>query len=170
MRLWGIVLVALTTLSTSAVAAKDFKVAYVDSSRIMREVKDAKKAQGKLQADLAKSKQQVESMQQSFIKQKEAFDKKAPMMKPDVRQKIEGELQSAYIQIQQDVRRLQMVMMEKEQSVTVDLQRKVRSVIGAIGDREGYTMVLDIAQGVLYHKRHMDITDQVIAEYNKRHK
>ena len=75
MRLWGIVLVALTTLSTSAVAAKDFKVAYVDSSRIMREVKDAKKAQGKLQADLAKSKQQVESMQQSFIKQKEAFDK-----------------------------------------------------------------------------------------------
>ena len=44
MRLWGIVLVALTTLSTSAVAAKDFKVAYVDSSRIMREVKDAKKA------------------------------------------------------------------------------------------------------------------------------
>ena len=76
MRLWGIVLVALTTLSTSAVAAKDFKVAYVDSSRIMREVKDAKKAQGKLQADLAKSKQQVESMQQSFIKQKEAFDKR----------------------------------------------------------------------------------------------
>ena len=89
MRLWGIVLVALTTLSTSAVAAKDFKVAYVDSSRIMREVKDAKKAQGKLQADLAKSKQQVESMQQGFIKQKEA-DKKAPMMKPDVRKKKEG--------------------------------------------------------------------------------
>ena len=75
MRLWGIVLVALTTLSTSAVAAKDFKVAYVDSSRIMREVKDAKKAQGKLQADLAKSKQQVESMQQSFIKQKKLSTK-----------------------------------------------------------------------------------------------
>ena len=76
MRLWGIVLVALTTLSTSAVAAKDFKVAYVDSSRIMREVKDAKKAQGKLQADLAKSKQQVESMQQSFIKQKKLSTKR----------------------------------------------------------------------------------------------
>lgn len=170
MRLWAIVLVALTTFSTTALAAKDFKVAYVDSSRIMREVKDAKEAQGKLQADLAKSKQQVESMQEGFMKQKEAFDKKAPMMKPDARQKQEAELQAAYIKIQQDVRRLQMEMMEKEQSVTLDLNRKVRSVIGAIGDREGYTMVLDIAQGVLYHKRHMDITDQVIAEYNKRHK
>ena len=108
MRLWGIVLVALTTFSTTALAAKDFKVAYVDSNRILREVKDAKKAQGKLQADLAKSKQQVESMQENFIKQKEALDKKAPMMKPDVRQKKEAELQAAYIKIQQDVRRLQM--------------------------------------------------------------
>ena len=43
---------------------------------------------------------------------------------------------------------------------------KRQIVIARIGDRDGYMMILDIGETVLYYKRHMDLTDQVVKEYN----
>ena len=90
-------------------------------------------------------------------------------MKADVKQRKAEELQRSFMDLQQTYAKLQKELMEKESALTQEIYRKLTAVIDSIGDRDGYTLIMDIGDTVLYHKSHMDLTDEVIKEYNRRH-
>jgi Skp family chaperone for outer membrane proteins len=90
-------------------------------------------------------------------------------MRPEVRSQKEQELQRELMQLQQTYVQMQRELMSEETRLTRDISERIKAVVGKIGDRDGYTMILNIGESVLYHKRHMDITDDVVAAYNKQY-
>ena len=162
---------AFTLLSVPVAQAKGFKVGYVNVQRIVSEVKEAKRARSRLKRDFEKKQKKLDAMQKKFQKRAEDFQKGEAMMKPEVRNKTRAELQQKMTELQQTYMKLQQDLAKKEQQMAQEIYGKIRNLVAAIGDRDGYNLILDNSEAkstVLYFKRHRDVTDQIIATYNKK--
>lgn len=147
----------------------DFKIAYVDMARALNEVEDGKTAKARLKAEFEEKQKQLDKLQNDLKTKKEEFDKKASMMNPEVKQQKQEELQNDFLKLQRTYMELQKDLSDRESQVTLDIANKIRRIVNMIGDRDSYALVLDIGSGVLHYKRHLDITDEVVREYNRQH-
>lgn len=165
-------IVALCLLVSPTVLAgpkkSDLNVAYVNMNQALNGVKEGQRNKAQLKKDFEGKQRQLDKMQKDLKAKQEKFEKKKAMMKSAVRTKKERQLQGELMQLQQTYMQLQRQLMDREGKVTGDIAGKLREIIGQIGDREAYDMILDIGTTVLYHKRHKDITRRVIAEYDKK--
>ncbi len=153
----------------AATASANDKVGYVDMARAFNELEDSKQAKEQLKKDFDGKQKQLDEAQNKLKAKKDEFDAKSAMMKPEVKQQKQDELQKDFAQLQQTYMQLQQDLSKREGALVQDITRKLRKVVEKLGDRESYSMILDIGDGVLYYKRHLDITDQVIREYNKEY-
>ncbi len=160
---------AVSLAAPFAHAADDSKVGYVDMARAFNELEDSKQAKEALKKDFDGKQKQLDEAQNKLKAKKDDFDAKSAMMKPDVKSQKQDELQKDFASLQQTYMQLQQDLSKREGALVQDITRKLRKVVEKIGDRENYAMILDIGEGVLYYKRHQDITDQIIREYNKEY-
>ncbi len=162
-------LFVLALLSASAAHAADIKVGYVDMGRALNDVEDGKAAKSRLQSDFTDKQKKLDAMQTELKAKKDEFDKKATMMEANVKQQKAEELQRKLIELQQTYMQLQKELVDRESQLTQEIAGKLRNIIAKVGDRDGYFMILDIGDNVLYYKRHLDVTDQVVQEYNRQY-
>jgi outer membrane protein len=148
--------------------AQAVKIGYVDLSKALNEVEDGKAAKAKLKLEFDGKQKKLDQMQTSLKTKKDDFEKKAAMMKPDARAKKQEDLQSQFMELQQTYMQLQRELLDSEQQNTAVIGGKLKTIIERIGDRDGYNMILNIADTVVYYKRHQDITEEVVREYNKQ--
>ncbi len=159
----------IVTLLAGPAMAKDMKLGYVDMPRALNEVQDGKNAKAKLKKDFEGKQIELDRLQNELKEKRDAFEKQQGMMKADVKQRKAEELQRSFMDLQQTYAKLQKELMAKESALTQGIYQKLSLVIDSIGDRDGYTLIMDIGDTVLYHKSHMDLTDEIIKEYNRRH-
>ncbi len=155
-------------LTTQPAVGAGQKVAYVDMARALNEVNDGKNAKAKLKKEFEARQKQLDAEQSRLKRKKADFDKRVATMRPEVRSQKEQELQRELMALQQTYVQMQRELMGQEGKVTQEIGERLKSIIGKIGDRDGYTMILNIGESVLYHKRHMNITDEVVTVYNKK--
>lgn len=168
---WFILSSLLLVQSAAAAPAADAaspKIGYVDMARAMSEVEEGKSARAKLKADFDRKQQKLDKMQADFKTKKDEFDKRVAMMKPEARQAKEQELQQQLMEVQKTYMQLQQELAESEGQVLQEITKKLRSVIEKMGDKDSYLVILNTGDNVLYHKRHMDMTDDVIRQFNKQ--
>ena len=145
------------------------RVGYVDMSRALNEVDEGKAAKAKLKKDFERKQSQLDKLQKEMKREKEEFDRKSAMMKPEVRAKQQDDLQRKFMEMQQTYMGLQRELMDQEGKITKGIGEKIRTIVARIGDRDSYDMILEINAAVLYHKRHQDITSDVVKAYNKQY-
>ncbi len=160
---------ALLMSQLSIANAADLKVAYVDMAQALNDVEDGKAAKAKLKADFDVKQKKLDELQQGFKAKQEDFEKKKAMMKDDARQAKREELEKDFVDIQQTYAKAQRELMDAEGKITQEIAQKLKTVIEKIGDRDGYQMILNISDTVLYYKRHQDITADVVKEYNRQY-
>ena len=97
---------------------------------------------------------------------KEAFDKKAQLMKPEALQKEQKDMQDRFVELQTIYQRLQKDLAEKEQTATRGIFTKLQAVVGKIADRDHFDMVLEKNAAVVWGQPSLDITNEVIRMYN----
>ena len=145
------------------------KIGYVDMARALNDVEDGRSAKAKLKGDFELKQKKLDKMQTDLRDKKEAFDKRVAMMKPEARADKEGELQRTMMEVQQTYMQLQQELVESEGALTQGIRKKLQAVIDRMGDKESYFLILNTGDTVLYNKRHMDLTDDLIREYNKQY-
>jgi outer membrane protein len=163
-------LLILAAGATNAHAAdeKPFKIGYIDMARALNEVEDGKAAKAKLKTDFDEKQKKLDKMQNDLKAKKEDFDKKAAMMNPDVKAQKQDELQRNFVDLQRTYMELQKELSEREGQLTSEIAEKIRRIIAVIGDRDGYAVILNLGDTVMYYKRHLDLTDDIVREYNRQ--
>jgi outer membrane protein len=156
---------ALGTLSSTAALA-DTKIAVVDLQRALEETEDGKKAKSKLKSDFDKKQKELDEKQEDLKKMKEDLDKKLPLMKPEAAQAEQKKFQDRFVELQQIYARLQKDLATREQEATGGIFRKLQNVVGQISEKNGFDAVLEKNSAVVWAKSALDITNEVIRQYN----
>lgn len=161
----------------AAAAAKEAegggKRAYCDFERAVLETDEGKAASAKFKAERESRQAKVTKMEADLRAKKESLDKGGALMKAETRQQKEEEWQREVIEFQKLAVELEQELAESRHTLTHDLRKKVRTVVEKILDRDGYDDIMNTGNSntgeiVLAYKRHRDITDLVIREYNRQ--
>lgn len=157
---------ALVGNFAARVAHADDKLAFVDLQRALEETNDGKAAKNKLKSDFDQKQKELDAKQEELKKLKEDFDKKSSLMKDDAKQKMQADMQSRLMQLQETYARLQSDLQKKEADATRGILAKLSAVVQKIAERENFVMVLERSSSVVYGKPALDITNEVIRNYN----
>jgi len=144
----------------------------VDMQRALNECDAGKKAKenfkgqvDKLQADLNKQKSEIEKI-------KDEVEKKGMVLKEDERKNIERDYQKRLRDFQRTYKDSQAELQQRDNELTGEILRELQEVIAEYGAKQNYTLVLESSNtgAVLFGSRSVDITEQVIQEYNTKRK
>lgn len=160
---------AITPSLQAAQAQAEPRFAIVDMQRALSESKAGSEAQNEYekvvkdaQQDLNKQKQDLERQQQKYVKQKDSLSETARTERQEKLLSMERDLKRSFQDQQEKLRR-------KNAQLVGELVRELRDVVSEVGKSEGFTVILEKgSQAVLYADNNVDITDKVIAEFDKR--
>jgi len=168
--LW--MLPALVVVTATAARADELKLGTVDLQRALNECDAGKKAKenfkgqvDKLQADLNKQKTEIEKI-------KDEVEKKGMVLKEDERKNIERDYQKRLRDFQRTYKDSQAELQQRDNELTSEILKDLQEVISEFGARQGYTLILEGSNtgAVLFNSRTVDITEQIIQEYNAKKK
>jgi len=96
---------------------------------------------------------------------KRELEQKGSLMQPDQRQNLEDEYTKKARQFQDDYKNSRDELQQKDNEVTGAIVRDLATVVRNLGEKAGYTMVMEKGQ-LLWALPAADITDQVIRAYD----
>ena len=162
-------------LSANLAFASDFKLGYVDVSKIFSTSKPAVAMQEALKAKFAPQQAQLKTMNDKLVSeqtQMQAIMKKAPSMdklNPTDRttlEKLEATYQKDQMAFQQKYSTFQQTAQRAQDFASAAVLGRANTILKDISDKGGYDLVLTSNQ-LVYAKPKYDLTDQVIEQLNQ---
>ena len=106
-------------------------------------------------------------MQNELQAMKTDLDKQRLILSAEALKDKEEEYRKKFIELQQKVGSYKEELQIKEARLTSDILVVLHNIIKGIGEKEGYTFILERSQEVvLFSPKDSDLTDRIIKEYN----
>lgn len=167
-------LLGCALLSATVAFADDFKLGYVDVSKVFTTSKPAIAVQQALKVKFAPQQKVLQGMNNNLVSeqtQMQAIMKKAPDMEqlsPADRSKLESlnsKFQKDQAAFQQKYAVFQQSLQRAQDFASAKVLSQANTILKAISDKGGYDLVVTSNQ-LVYAKPKYDLTDQVIAQLN----
>jgi outer membrane protein len=146
--------------------ARELKIGYVDSERILTEFEDSKEAQKKLADESKAWETEAAGMRQKIADMEADLEKQSLLLSEEKKTEKMQELQAEYIkfqQFQQDIWGQDGKLYQRNLELTRPVVEKINAAISKIGDEDGYDFIFDASQGNVVHaKAEYDLTDRVL--------
>ena len=169
------IFMASIILMTKIAIAADFKLAYVDVSKIFTTAKPAVAMQEALKAKIAPNQSELQSMNaklaekqnkiQIIMKKSANIEKLNLSDKKDL-EKLQASYQADQIEFQKKYASFQQMVQRSQDFASAAILNKTNNILRDISEKGGYDLVLTSNQ-LVYAKPKYDLTDQVIAKLNQ---
>lgn len=160
-------LLGVGLLSPTAWAGQ-YRIGYVDIGRVFENTEEGKAILGRLKGEFEKKQKELDEKMKAFEEKTKQFQQQASVMKDEVRQqrvqelaKEQRDLQALFLQYQNEIN-------ERKGRALVEFEGKVADVVQSIAKNEGLDYVLR-REVLLFGPDKMDLTNEVIREYDKRY-
>ncbi|MED5373590.1 MAG: OmpH family outer membrane protein [Myxococcota bacterium] len=167
-RILSLLLLAVTFWAPAA-NASDFKLGVVDYGRAIQEIEEGKKAQARLDTMYAGEKAKLEQMEAEYNALVTEYQQKEPMISEEAKKQYEQRLYEMQINYQQAVAKADWEMQGAYYSAMEQLMTGLRATAETLGKEQGYDLILESSQGIVLYQSGTDMTDAVIARYNRDH-
>ncbi len=170
MKKQGMVLISMALafiLSANTFAAG---IATVDIQKILLTVNQGKKVREKLKKKFDEKQKILKNEEAAIRKLQESFKKQSLVMNDKAKLQKEREIQEKIIGLQQKSVTFQKEIQEMEQKLKKPILEKIRSVVDEVSKSGGFDMTFELSTAPIFVKKSANITDKVIALYNKKNK
>jgi outer membrane protein len=147
------------------------KVGVVDPARLLSETNAGKKAKDSL-STFSKNRQALIEMEEKELRRmEEDFGRQASVLSATAKREREEQFRRRMAEYQQKAGELNREVQEKQKDVLEGFREKVELVVGKVSKRLGLQVVIDKGKGgpTLYSEEGLDITGQVIDEFNREY-
>ncbi len=162
-----LLMTAFVLAGSSAIAAES-KIGYVDVQKAIQATASGKKAKEVLDSEYGKRKKDLDKKKADIEKMGQDLEKKKTVLSEEVMGKKQMELQEEMMKFQKVVAENQLEIQKKEKELVEPILEKMKKIIEKVAQDKGYSIVLEKqAQNMLYAQKDADLTDTVVAEYEK---
>lgn len=150
------------------------KIGFVDIKQIIFQSESGKRATADFRKSFEKKRAEIQRREAELKKDKDRLEQqqKAGILKESALKLQEHDYQTKYREYQRFVSEANEELARKDQELASKLVPDVYKVIEKIGEREGYSLILDVNNPmVVYHsKGGTNLTNKALTEFNKAHK
>jgi outer membrane protein len=169
----GCLLLALLAVAGCAAggAKIEGKVGVVDPARVLSETIAGKKAKDSLSAFSKNRQALIEIEEKELRRMEEDFGRQASVLSATAKREREEQFRRRMAEYQQKAGEMNREVQEKQKDVLEAFREKVELVVGKVSKRLGLQVVMDKGKGgpTLYSEDGLDITGQVIEEFNREY-
>lgn len=161
---------ALVALLLAVAAPKLYaqvRLAVVDMQRAILETEQGRHAKNSLKTVFEAHQEELNAVQERLKRQKAEIEKQERVLAPAALQKRMADYQEQVVNLQKVYLQYQQELAQREAELTKQILVNLQGVVRQIGTAEGYTGIFD-QSGVVWAPTHIDLTDRVIAEYNRQ--
>lgn len=159
-------LALLIVLAVPSAALAQTKLGYVDLQRALTESSAGKRARNKFKGEVDKLQSRLQRQKDDIERLKEQLEKKASVMKASEREEMEDDFRRKMRDFEREYKDSQADLQKKDADLTGRILRDLQKIIQEHGEREGYTMIVEMSS-LLYAGKELDLTDRIIEEYDK---
>lgn len=147
------------------------KIGLMDPARVLNDSNAGKKAKDSLAAFSKNRQALIEIEEKELRRMEEDFIKQASVLSPAAKSEREQVFRRRMAEYQQKAGELNREVQEKQKDVLEAFRDKVEAVVAKIAKRNGLQVVIDKGKGgpAIYGAEELDITNQVIEEFNKEY-
>ncbi len=174
-KVFGIGGLLIALLAVSGCAAGGAKVegtiGVVDPTRILNETNTGKKSKDSLNVFSKNRQALIEMDEKELRRMEEDFGRQASVLSPTAKREREEQFRRRVAEYQQKAGEMNREVQEKQKDVLEGFREKVGLVVGKVAKRLGLQVVMDRGKGgpTLYSEEGLDITGQVIDEFNREY-
>lgn len=167
--LW-IALLAVSGCATGQVKFEG-KIGVVDSARLLNETNIGKKAKDTLNVFSKNRQALIEMDEKELRRMEEDFGRQASVLSPTAKREREEQFRRRVAEYQQKAGDMNREVQEKQKDVLEGFREKVGIIVGKVSKRLGLQVVIDKGKGgpTLYNEEGLDVTGQVIDEFNREY-
>ena len=141
------------------------KFAFVDIQRALNECRNGKSVKAEFRGKIERLQDRLQGEQSEVERIKKELEQKGPLMQPDQRQNLEDEYTRKLHEFEDDYKNSQADLKQKDNEMTGEIVQDIALVVQQIGQKNGYTMVMEKGS-LLWAVPQMDITDEVVRAYD----
>lgn len=163
----------LLMLSFIPAQAKELKIGYINSEKILNDLQDYKDARQLLREEEEKYERQALQMELDIKNLEDEIEAQSLMWSEEKKREKQQEYQNLYLQYQQFLQDIWEPSKGKLYQRNLELSKpiidRVQDVITKIGDEEDYDFIIDAGVGnLVFAKPEYDITERVLEELSKK--
>jgi len=171
MKRFVVLLLALSFLAAVPAVAADVKLGYVDLQKALNLSEAGKAAKEKIQKKVKDHESAIDARQKELKKLKDELEKQALLLSEEARGGKERDYQQKLKEFQRYTKDIQDELQQQDADYTRQILEDLFKVIKGIGEKEGYTMILEQSESsLLYADDKIDLTDKVIKAYDAQSK
>lgn len=157
-------------LASSISLAESLRIGYVDLQRALNQSATGKAALEKLKKEIEKENSVLKEREEEVKKLEEELTKQGFMMKEAERERKTEEYRRKGRDLdryKEDTRR---DIMMRERDMTARIVSELIKLTQKIGQEEGFTIIMEKGDTVLYAADNVDLTDKLIKRYDEQKK
>ena len=169
----GGLLAALLVVSGCAAGGSKIEgtIGVVDPTRVLNETNHGKKAKESLTAFSKNRQALIEMDEKELRRMEEDFGRQASVLSPTAKKEREDQFRRRVAEYQQKAGEMNREVQEKQKDVLDGFREKVGLIVGKVSKRLGLQVIIDKGKvgPTLYSDERLDITGQVIEEFNREY-
>jgi outer membrane protein len=167
----AVLLWAVTMAGCASGTKIEGKIGLIDPARVLNDSNAGKKAKDSLAAFSKNRQALIEIEEKELRRMEEDFIKQASVLSPAAKSEREQVFRRRMAEYQQKAGELNREVQEKQKDVLEAFRDKVEAVAAKVAKRNGLQVVIDKGKGgpAIYGAEELDITNQVIEEFNKEY-
>jgi outer membrane protein len=144
------------------------KIGYIDMQKAIQGTTTGKKAKSDLEVEFNKKKKDFEKKDADLKKMGEDLQRKKAVLSEEAFQKKQAEFQDEMMKFRDVVNKSQLEIQKREGELIAPIVEKLRGSMEKVAKEGGFSMILEKNQNiVLWAQNDLDLTDKVVAEYEK---
>jgi len=152
----------------NGMAAEAAKVAVVDIQRCMKESNEGKRVSESLKKDIEAMQQRYNKAQKELSDLNKEIEKQSLMLSVDAKESKQNELEKKNRELTYLAQDLEEEQTAVQQSATQKIVKELYAVVESVAKQQAFDLVLEkSSSGIIFTASAIDITDQVLNEYNK---
>lgn len=175
MMIWGLLGVFLAGSSTVEAANDSFRVAVIDPHAVMEKSKAGSRALALLKEHAQARDNVLKSDQKELERmQEELKSAEGKLQEEDLKKKQENFARKLQ-EYQKRGQEYQVELANKQREIVQEYMKKIETVTSVVAKRHGFSLVVDKGSDttlkiVLYSRKGLDITSEVVKEFDRRYK
>ena len=154
-------------------SAETFKVGVMDQQVVIEQSKAGKRALEELKA-YSTTRQKIINADDQELKELEQTIQEGKLT-DSAKQEKQGQFQAKLEAYQRRLADFNREIQQKQREMTVDYSKKVNAAAQVVAEKNGFVAIIDkgneaMIKIVLYHQPALDVTDQVVKEFDRQNK
>lgn len=159
----------LATAVSGTAAAQDTKLAVVDLDQALNSTDEGKAAREELARKQREAEAKVQPQVERFKALQEEIQSKKFVLSEEALYQKQLDLLELKNEIESQMKELEGKLKVDQERIVGPLRKKLIDIVQSIGREQGFTMIIERATpGLLYSREALDVTDQVIEQFNKK--